>query len=47
MVDLLEKEIFECWFKENIEYKNVCFKGMFNEICLIFDEIFDEYYVVG
>lgn len=47
MADLLEKETFERRLKENIEYKNACFKGMFNETCLTFDEIFDEYYAAG
>ena len=44
MADLLEKETFERRLKENIEYKNAYFKGMFNETCPTFDEIFDEYY---
>ena len=47
MADLLEKETFERRLKENIEYKNACFKGMFNETCPTFDEIFDEYYAAG
>lgn len=47
MADLLEKETFERRLKENIEYKNVYFKGMFNETCPTFDEIFDEYYAAG
>lgn len=47
MADLLEKETFERRLKENIEYKNAYFKGMFNETCPTFDEIFDEYYAVG
>jgi adenylosuccinate synthase len=47
MADLLEKETFERRLKENIEYKNAYFKGMFNETCPTFDEIFDEYYAAG
>lgn len=47
MADLLEKETFERRLKENIEYKNAYFKGMFNETCPSFDEIFDEYYAAG
>lgn len=47
MADLLEKETFERRLKENIEYKNTYFKGMFNETCPTFDEIFDEYYAAG
>ena len=47
MADLLEKETFERRLKENIEYKNAYFKGMFNETCPAFDEIFDEYYAAG
>ena len=47
MADLLEKETFERRLKENIEVKNAYFKGMFNETCPRFDEIFDEYYVAG
>ena len=47
MADLLEKETFERRLKDNIEYKNACFKGMFNETCPTFDEIFDEYYAAG
>lgn len=47
MVDLLEKETFERRLKENIEVKNAYFKGMFNETCPRFDEIFDEYYAAG
>ena len=47
MADLLEKETFERLLKENIEYKNAYFKGMFNETCPTFDEIFDEYYAAG
>ncbi|MCO6217015.1 adenylosuccinate synthase [Staphylococcus epidermidis] len=47
MADLLEKETFERRLKENIEYKNAYFKGMFNETCPIFDEIFEEYYAAG
>ncbi|MCT1846533.1 adenylosuccinate synthase [Staphylococcus epidermidis] len=47
MADLLEKETFEHRLKENIEYKNAYFKGMFNETCPTFDEIFDEYYAAG
>ncbi|MGU3280758.1 adenylosuccinate synthase [Staphylococcus epidermidis] len=47
MADLLEKETFERRLKENIEYKNSYFKGMFNETCPTFDEIFDEYYAAG
>lgn len=47
MADLLEKEIFERRLKENIEVKNAYFKGMFNETCPRFDEIFDEYYAAG
>ena len=33
VADLLEKETFERRLKENIEYKNAYFKGMFNETC--------------
>ena len=47
MADLLEKETFERRLKENIEVKNAYFKGMFNETCPRFDEIFDEYYAAG
>lgn len=47
MADLLEKETFKRRLKENIEYKNAYFKGMFNETCPTFDEIFDEYYAAG
>ena len=47
VADLLEKETFERRLKENIEYKNAYFKGMFNETCPTFDEIFDEYYAAG
>ena len=47
MADLLEKETPERRLKENIEYKNAYFKGMFNETCPTFDEIFDEYYAAG
>lgn len=47
IADLLEKETFERRLKENIEYKNAYFKGMFNETCPTFDEIFDEYYAAG
>ncbi|OHR97770.1 adenylosuccinate synthase [Staphylococcus sp. HMSC36A02] len=47
MADLLEKETFERHLKENIEVKNAYFKGMFNETCPRFDEIFDEYYAAG
>ena len=47
MADLLEKETFERRLKENIEYKKAYFKGMFNETCPTFDEIFDEYYAAG
>ena len=47
MADLLEKETFERRLKENIEVKNAYFKGMFNETCPRFDEIFDEYYASG
>ena len=47
MADLLEKETFERRLKENIEYKYAYFKGMFNETCPTFDEIFDEYYAAG
>ena len=47
MADLLEKETFERRLKENIEYKNAYLKGMFNETCPTFDEIFDEYYAAG
>ena len=47
MADLLEKETFERRLKENIEYKNAYCKGMFNETCPTFDEIFDEYYAAG
>ncbi len=47
MADLLEKETFERRLKENIKYKNAYFKGMFNETCPTFDEIFDEYYAAG
>ena len=47
MADLLEKETFERRLKENIEYKNAYFKGMFNETRPTFDEIFDEYYAAG
>lgn len=47
MADLLEKETFERRLNENIEYKNAYFKGMFNETCPTFDEIFDEYYAAG
>ncbi|MGZ9526246.1 adenylosuccinate synthase [Staphylococcus epidermidis] len=47
MAELLEKETFERRLKENIEYKNAYFKGMFNETCPTFDEIFDEYYAAG
>lgn len=47
MADLLEKETFERRLKENIEVKNAYFKGMFNETCPCFDEIFDEYYAAG
>ena len=47
MADLLEKETFERRLKENIEYKNAYFKGMFNETCPTFDVIFDEYYAAG
>ncbi|MCO6301239.1 adenylosuccinate synthase [Staphylococcus epidermidis] len=47
MADLLEKETFERRLKENIEYKNAYFKGMFNDTCPTFDEIFDEYYAAG
>ncbi|MDU7763599.1 MAG: adenylosuccinate synthase [Staphylococcus sp.] len=47
MADLLEKETFERRLKENIEYKNAYFKGMFKETCPTFDEIFDEYYAAG
>ena len=47
MADLLEKKTFERRLKENIEYKNAYFKGMFNETCPTFDEIFDEYYAAG
>ncbi|MEN2018937.1 adenylosuccinate synthase [Staphylococcus epidermidis] len=47
MADLLEKETFERRLKKNIEYKNAYFKGMFNETCPTFDEIFDEYYAAG
>ena len=47
MADLLEKETFERRLKENIEYKNAYFKGMFNETCPTFDEIFDEYHAAG
>ena len=47
MADLLEKETFERRLKENIEYKTHTFKGMFNETCPTFDEIFDEYYAAG
>lgn len=45
--DLLEKETFERRLKENIEVKNAYFKGMFNETCPRFDEIFDEYYLLS
>lgn len=47
MADLLEKDTFERRLKENIEIKNAYFKGMFNETCPHFDEIFDEYYAAG
>lgn len=47
MADLLEKETFERRLKENIEVKNAYFKGMFNETCPRFDEIFDQYYAAG
>ena len=47
MAELLEKETFERRLKENIEVKNAYFKGMFNETCPRFDEIFDEYYAAG
>ncbi len=47
MADLLEKETFERRLKENIEIKDAYFKGMFNESCPRFDEIFDEYYAAG
>ncbi|UDI77026.1 adenylosuccinate synthase [Staphylococcus taiwanensis] len=47
MADLLEKETFERRLKENIEIKDAYFKGMFNEACPRFDEIFDEYYAAG
>ena len=47
MADLLEKETFKRRLKENIEVKNAYFKGMFNETCPRFDEIFDEYYAAG
>lgn len=47
MADLLEKETFERRLKENIEVKNAYFKGMFNETCPRFDEIFDGYYAAG
>ena len=43
MADLLEKETFERLLKSNIEYKQAYFKGMFNETCPSFDEIFEEY----
>ncbi|MCD0935516.1 adenylosuccinate synthetase, partial [Staphylococcus aureus] len=44
MADLLEKETFERLLKSNIEYKQAYFKGMFNETCPSFDDIFEEYY---
>ena len=47
MADLLEKETFERRLKENIEIKDAYFKGMFNESCPRFDEMFDEYYAAG
>ena len=47
MADLLEKDTFERRLKENIEIKNAYFKGMFNETCPHFDEMFDEYYAAG
>ncbi|MBE5663795.1 adenylosuccinate synthase [Staphylococcus sp. SS60] len=47
MADLLEKETFERLLKSNIEYKQAYFKGMFNETCPSFDEIFEEYYAAG
>lgn len=47
MADLLEKETFERLLKSNIEYKQAYFKGMFNETCPSFDDIFEEYYAAG
>ncbi len=46
MADLLEKETFERLLKSNIEYKQAYFKGMFNETCPSFDDIFEEYYAL-
>ena len=47
MGDLVEKETFERLLKQNIEHKNAYFKGMFNETCPSFDDIFEEYYAAG
>ncbi|MDO1871470.1 adenylosuccinate synthetase, partial [Escherichia coli] len=44
MTDLQEKETFVSLLKSNIEYKQAYFKGMFNETCPSFNDIFEEYY---
>ena len=47
VADLLDKETFEQLLKNNIEYKNDYFKGMFGKACPTFDEIFETYYAAG
>lgn len=47
MGDLVEKETFERLLKQNIEHKNAYFKGMFNETCPSFDDMFEKYYAAG
>ncbi len=47
MGDLMEKETFERRLKENIAYKSAYFKGMFNETCPSFEDMFEEYYAAG
>ncbi|MGX5791826.1 adenylosuccinate synthase [Staphylococcus equorum] len=47
VADLLDKETFAQLLKNNIEYKNDYFKGMFGKACPTFDEIFETYYAAG
>ncbi|MCE3022232.1 adenylosuccinate synthase [Staphylococcus pasteuri] len=47
MGDLMEKETFERRLKENIAHKSAYFKGMFNETCPSFEDMFEEYYAAG
>ncbi|QQM95997.1 adenylosuccinate synthase [Staphylococcus pseudintermedius] len=47
VADLLDKEVFEQRLKENLEYKNDYFQGMFKQDAPSFEDIFETYYATG